>query len=44
LLILDDNEVLSNNTNGDVSSGQIVIVDADAVVSTSPLMHLSLFK
>ena len=34
LLCLDNNEAVSNMTDGDVSSGQIVVVDADAVVGT----------
>ena len=34
LLFLDNNEAVSNMTDGDVSSGQIVVVDADAVVGT----------
>jgi len=32
LLLFSDNEALSNVADGDVSSGQIVVVDADAVV------------
>ena len=33
-----DNEVLAQNSDGDVSVGQIVIVDTDAVVSISVVL------
>jgi len=34
LLFSDNNEAVSNVADGDISSGQIVVVNADAVVST----------
>jgi len=40
LLFLDNNEAVSNMTDGDVSSGQIVVVDADAVVGTGSLLSM----
>ena len=38
MLFVDNIEAVSNMTDGDTSSGQIVVVDADAVVSTLVLI------
>ena len=38
VLFVDNIEAVSNMTDGDTSSGQIVVVDADAVVSTLVLI------
>jgi len=44
MLSLLDNEVLAQNTDGDVSVGQIVIVDTDAVVSISLVLLFQLIQ